>query len=95
MLTLHLNLHRKWFDMILKGDKKEEYRIISEYWLKRLINAKKRGVKTITFSNGYSKDRPQFIIEIIDIRIGKGKVKWGADQDDIYIIIYLGKIIGG
>lgn len=34
---LHLNLHRKWFDMILSGEKKEEYRNpCSIYWIKRL-----------------------------------------------------------
>ena len=28
MKTLHLNLKKKWFDMILSGEKKEEYREI-------------------------------------------------------------------
>ena len=26
MKTLHLNLKKQWFDMILSGEKKEEYR---------------------------------------------------------------------
>ena len=30
--TLHLNLKSKWFDMILSGEKKEEYRDIKPYW---------------------------------------------------------------
>lgn len=34
---LHLNLPKKWFDMIQKGEKKEEYREIKPYWIKRLI----------------------------------------------------------
>lgn len=29
---LHLNLKRKWFDMIKSGEKKEEYREITEFW---------------------------------------------------------------
>ncbi|HET8736229.1 MAG TPA: ASCH domain-containing protein, partial [Pricia sp.] len=37
MKTLHLNLKKKWFDMILSGEKKEEYREIKEYWIGRLI----------------------------------------------------------
>lgn len=38
MKTLHLNLTKKWFDMILSGKKKEEYRKLSNYWFKRLFD---------------------------------------------------------
>lgn len=34
ILTLHLK--RKWFDLIKSGEKKEEYREQSTYWIKRL-----------------------------------------------------------
>lgn len=37
MKVLHLTLKKKWFDMILSGEKKEEYREIKPYWIKRLI----------------------------------------------------------
>ena len=37
MKTLHLNLTRKWFDMIRSGEKKEEYRNITAYWASRLF----------------------------------------------------------
>jgi len=37
MKTLHLNLHRKWFDMILSGEKLEEYRDLTPHWKKRLV----------------------------------------------------------
>lgn len=30
--VLHLNLKKKWFDMILSGEKKEEYREMTDYW---------------------------------------------------------------
>ena len=36
MNILHLTLKKKWFDMILSGEKKEEYRELKPYWLKRL-----------------------------------------------------------
>lgn len=36
MKTLHLNLKKKWFDMILSGEKKEEYREVKEFWVSRL-----------------------------------------------------------
>ena len=34
---LHLTLKKKWFDMILSGEKTEEYREIKPYWIKRLL----------------------------------------------------------
>jgi len=34
MKILHLNLYRKYFDAILKGDKTIEYRDITPYWSK-------------------------------------------------------------
>ena len=37
MKALHLNLKRKWFDMILSGYKKEEYREIKAYWINRFL----------------------------------------------------------
>ena len=36
--VLRLSLKKKWYDMILSGEKKEEYREIKSYWLTRLIN---------------------------------------------------------
>jgi len=36
MNILHLTLKKKWFDMILSGEKKEEYRELKPYWLTRL-----------------------------------------------------------
>ena len=33
-----LPIKKKWFDMILSGEKKEEYREIKPYYRSRLIN---------------------------------------------------------
>lgn len=35
---LVLPIKKKWFDMILSGEKKEEYREISSYWTARFAN---------------------------------------------------------
>lgn len=37
MSTLHLTLKKRWFDMISSGEKKEEYREIKPYWIKRFL----------------------------------------------------------
>lgn len=117
MKTLHLNLKKKWFDMVLSGDKKEEYREIKDYWVSRFVAAiwtdklnsdsHKEAIKkgeykriswhddydTITFSNGYSKKRKQFVIEFKGIEINKGIERWGGKRNKKYFVINLGKII--
>lgn len=37
METLQLNLIKHWFDLTLQGFKKEEYRDITQFWVKRLL----------------------------------------------------------
>ena len=109
--VLHLNLKKKWFDMILSGEKKEEYRSFSSYWrhifndmfftkgkgheIKVVIKNKLYNPKNIIirFSNGYKKDRPQFDIECKGISIGTGKSEWGAEKDENYFVLKLGKIL--
>ena len=92
MKTLHLTLKKKWFDMILSGEKKEEYREIKEYWTNRLFEKEKFDV--ISFRNGYATNAPTMIIECLGITTGIPKVKWcDLDFPEEVIIIKLGKII--
>jgi len=37
MKTLHKTIKRKWFDMIVSGEKKHEYLEIKPYWINRLL----------------------------------------------------------
>ena len=100
--TIHLNLKRKWFDMILSGEKTEEYRDIKPFYDKRfepLFPTIIRNevfypiIDTITFSNGYAKDRPQFVIKIKEIEKNTGKTFWGAELGKRYYVFHLGEII--
>jgi len=92
MKTLHLTLKRKWFDMIKSGEKKEEYREIKPFWTKRFNNIRcsSEPTKTVTFSNGYHKDRDQFVIELKAIYIRHGRLDWGAEEDTNYFVLKLG-----
>jgi len=58
--VLHLNLYRKYFDQILKGEKTTEYREVTPYWSKRLEG---RHYDVIQFRNGYAKVAPTMIVE--------------------------------
>lgn len=48
---------------------------------------------TITFSNGYATDRPQFDIELKGIEIKEGKPEWGAEPGKKYFVLKLGEIL--
>ena len=101
--VLHLNLKKKWFDMILSGEKKEEYRETKPYWdriffsgfgaiLIKEICYKPEDI-IICFSNGYAKDRRQFYIKCNGLKRGFGLEKWGAEKDKIYYVLKLGSIV--
>lgn len=80
---------KKWFDMILSGEKKEEYREFKEYWIKRFgykyegsNNPDDNGYwceemenlpDAIRFTNGYSRNAPSFLIECKGWKLGKSK----------------------
>lgn len=98
--TLHLNLKKKWFDMIASGEKKEEYRDIKPYWNRVFcahICIKGRFYHptdvTICFSNGYAKDRRQMTVECLGLFQRTGKPEWGADPNKLYHTLLIGNII--
>jgi hypothetical protein len=97
---LHLNLIKKWFDII--GEVKlEEYREITPYW-ERYFSGNSIRIKgkwynpnevIVCFSNGYAKDRPQKFFNIKELRVGVGNPIWGATPDKNYFVIVLGERI--
>ena len=106
MKTLHLNLKQRWFDMILSGEKTEEYREVKPYWIRRLLhydwqdndrifvdNGQEVEFDTITFKNGYSKDARKMVISYKGVRIGNTKEGWSDRYQTEVFVISLGKIL--
>ena len=101
MQTLHLTLKKKWFDMILSGEKTEEYRDFKPYWHKRLSVHAKNGdwikhkdFDVVIFKNGYSKNAPTMIVECKRIYVNtSSKLHWGAEWGVNYYKIELGAIL--
>ena len=99
---LVLPIKKKWFDMILSGEKKEEYRETSAYWKVRFSHVfpmyphsfiPMGGVpKKVLFRNGYKADSPAFIAECSLDDIRKGKEEWGAEKDREYYVIKIHSI---
>lgn len=97
---LYLVLKNKYFLEILKGEKKEEYRDFTEYYISRLCNVDKDGellspktFESVRFQLGYSQNAPQMVVGFEGVSID-------ADDDgtDVYtyencnFIIHLGEI---
>jgi len=108
MKTLKLTIKKQFFDMILSGQKTEEYREIKPFWIRRLaidgmINHKDKTVRfnrfrefdQIQFFNGscYSQSLPNFTIQCKGIHVGKGHPEWGAEPGVTYFILLLGEVI--
>jgi len=99
--TLHIPIQKKWFDMILSGEKKEEYREISDHWITRLIDTKTQptvgdGFKNfhvVKFKNGYARNSPSATVQFLSVHIGFGNQAWGATPGQKYFVITLGEII--
>lgn len=96
---LILPIKKKWFDMILSGEKKEEYREIKPYYTTRLYgrayeyNVKKGFLKeyyekyiTILLRNGYSKSSPTLKAHCV-ITKGYGKPELGAEPNKEYYVL--------
>lgn len=97
MLTLPIK--KQWFDMILSGKKKEEYREIKPYYTTRLskifdmINDIPLNLATadIRFTNGYGYKVPSFIAEC-HLEKREGNEEWGAQPGKEYYVLVIEKI---
>jgi hypothetical protein len=79
--VLHLTLKKIWFDAILYGEKKVEYRDHKPYWKTRLEG---REYDYIHFVNGYGKDKPWMDVVILKINF---------NSDMLQYEIHLGEIL--
>ena len=90
---LKLTIKKKWFDMILSGEKKVEYRNVNSKRYLQMFS--KNNYTHIQFYNGgyFSDKLPNFTIECKSITKGVGIESWGAVKEEIYFCLELGKII--
>lgn len=100
-----LTIKKKWFDMILSGEKKEEYREIKPYYSTRFCNwfgiiVKEDGgivrpclgKQTVIFRNGYNNNSPSFVA-MCSVAIGTGKEEWGAEPGKKYFVLTIHEIL--
>lgn len=100
--TLKTTLKREFFDAIHRGEKTEEYRDLSDYWMSRLLVKepdgsytfeKFREYDTILFRNGYNPDSPTMEVEFKGTRI----LEYLDEPEDAFerfgFVIDLGKVL--
>lgn len=99
---LILPIKKKWFDMILSGEKEEEYREIKPYYetrFKTIGILDRYGLPTLNrvnvmFRNGYSTNAPTFTANVsIDIKVGREE--WGAEKGKLYYVLAIREILKG
>lgn len=61
MKILKLTLHRAAFEVMVTGEKTEEFRVPSR-WIKSRVNPNKT-YDAVEFTNGYGSDKPRFLAE--------------------------------
>lgn len=88
--VLRLTLKRKWFDLIARGVKKEEYREIKDWIISRLHG---KSYDAVEFSNGYGAHVPKVTVEYLGWGNGIGRAEWGATPMKPTIIIRLGRVL--
>lgn len=101
--TLKVTIKREFFDAIYKGEKTEEYRDLSDFWMSRLLVKepddtytfeKFRAYDTVLFRNGYNPDSPTMEVEWKGTRI----LEYLDEPEDAFerygFVIDLGKVLG-
>ena len=94
--VLTLSVKKEWFDKIVSNEKKEEYREIKPYWIKRLTTNCEvvydvvaetycgkvlyRPYTHVLFINGYGDDKPRIEKEIESIDIDRPRKGWCPDD---------------
>lgn len=91
MLTLPIK--RKWLDRIACGEKKEEYRDLTDYYDIRFSRAPKfmengKLQFYVRLRAGYRADSPSLVI-LCWLDVGEGKPEWGAEPGKEYFVLHI------
>jgi len=99
--VLHLSLKKEPFDVMVTGEKDCEYRKQSKWIESRLFNkdGTEKQYDVVKLTNGYGKDKPQFVAEykgFIQLGGNVGTMKYSNGFEVELLsgdyVIYLGKI---
>lgn len=92
---LKATICKKYFDLILSGKKKIEYRDIKPFWTKRLYDdaGNLKDYDLIELRNGYNKDSPKIQVEFKGVKKMILKEDVGMTKGVEVYGILLGKVV--
>ena len=97
---LHIPIKREYFDAILSGEKTEEYRGVSPFWISRLAKTNEKGeivglrqYDIIRFRNGYNADSRQMYVQFKKIIIEEFIDVPEESEHRFGFVILLGKVL--
>lgn len=105
---LPLVLKSGWYDMIARGEKHEEYRLATTYWLTRLSNWDgKSKIPVVEFRRGYARNAPRMAFwcmglstaggmkpyALVDASVVKTRhPEWGEPEEEHFFIKLGGRV---
>jgi len=89
MKKLFIIIKKKYYNEILSGIKKEEYRLVKPHWVKMLVG---KDYSHIVFQNGYRKDAPKFEAEYLGYEIKNIKHEFFGNEDVSVFAIKIGNL---
>lgn len=90
MSSLFLTIKKPFFDLIVSGVKKEEYREIKPFYNKRFFC---KNYTKVIFQNGYSLNSPRIEVELLGIEKKNANSEWSAGYSGFCYSLKLGRII--
>jgi hypothetical protein len=97
---LPLTLSKKWFDLILSGKKKVEYREFKDHWKARFLDKHtghpRQDYSHILFTNGYTGTSRKMIVELRAIQLYHKSWLQPEHGEELttekYFILHLGEV---
>ena len=81
--VLNLTVTREWFDKIYNGEKPFDYRVVKDYWVKRLVG---RDYDYVVIRNGYGKDKPVIVSKYVGHKCGFMDNDLGITSETVFAI---------
>jgi len=98
-MTITLTIKRAWLDAIAKGEKKTEYRSMTDYYMSRFCEFDDAGeflawkpIRAIAFRAGYSKAAPSLTVYVEHIELVETLSEDGEGTGEFLFAIHLGNI---
>lgn len=89
MAKLFMTIKKQYFNEILNGIKKEEYRLVKPHWVDKLVG---KQYSHIIFQNGYSRNSPRLEAQYLGYEIRNIRHEFFGNEEVTVFALKLGTI---